>query len=174
MSTHVVYLNKRWYRTSELARITGIARAFWRPYKKRGGIWISRKLGTHPTAPVCLHVESVADELDRRRFPYVVNIGGREVDPGMVGYRHTPPIIRRPSSRFEPGRTGVPVWDTLASARRLLARLVEAERSCLTEECSRAEEDLAFELTLFQLESERLHRRINTLKVAIEMLSGRA
>lgn len=53
-SRGTVYLNKPWYRPCELPAVTGIPRSFWRPYKKAGDVWIWRKLGTHPSAPVVL------------------------------------------------------------------------------------------------------------------------
>ncbi len=165
-SVRTVYLNKPWYRARELPQITGIPRTFWRPHKKRGGVWIWRKTGTHQTAPVFLHVESVADELDRRRIPYHVNIGGREVDPGMVGYRHGPPLIRRPKGKYARAASRAAVWNPAERARTFLeARLVSSDA-----DLPGAHRAVEYELCLFRLEAEYLRLRMEKIGTAIRIL----
>jgi len=161
-----VYLNKPWYRAGELPVVTGIERTFWRPHKKRGGVWIWRKTGTHRSAPVFLHVESVADELDRRGISYHVNIDGREVDPAMQGYQHLPPFIRLPKGRFRRAASRAAVWNPLQQARKLLASRFDRTPSNMQHDESALEQ----ELCLFRLEREYLRLRMGRLDRAIDLL----
>ena len=104
--------------------------------------------------------------VDRCGLPYFVNIGGREVDPAMQGYRHRPPAIRRPTKKFRRAESRAAVWNPRERARRLIEEMRSQSDGFSTDDRRR----LAHELCMLRLECEYLLLRLSNLKAAEALL----